>query len=50
MWGIVAAVLVICWLLGFLVFHVTGFFIHVLLLIALVSLVFHFVRRSGRTP
>jgi len=50
MWAIVAIVLVIFWVLGFVVFHVSSLLIHILLLIALVSLVFHFVRRSGRTP
>lgn len=44
MFGIVAVVLVVMWLLGFVVLHVSSFLIHVLLLIALVSIVMHFVR------
>jgi hypothetical protein len=40
----IAAVLVILWALGFLAFHVTTAFIHVVLLIAVVLVVLHFVR------
>lgn len=32
----IAAILVILWLLGFVVFHVTGALIHLLLLVAIV--------------
>ena len=48
MLGIIAAVLVVLWLLGFFAFHVTTAFIHVLLVIAVVMVVLHFVqgRRS----
>ena len=42
---ILAIVLLVLWLLGFLAFHVTSFAIHLLLLIGLVMLVMHFVRR-----
>jgi hypothetical protein len=44
MLGIIAAVLVIMWLLGFFAFHVTTAFIHVLLVIALVMVALHFMR------
>ena len=47
MLAIIAAVLVILWLLGFLAFHVTTGFIHLLLILAVISLVIHFMR--GRT-
>jgi hypothetical protein len=40
-------VLLIAWVLGWTVFHVAGGLIHLLLLIAVISLVLHFVR-SGR--
>ena len=40
---ILAAILIIAWLLGFTVFHVTAAFIHVLLVLALVMFVLHFV-------
>jgi len=46
MLGIIAAVLVVLWLLGFLAFHITSGLIHILLVIALVMIVLHFV--SGR--
>lgn len=32
------------WVLGWLVFHVAGSLIHLLLLVAVVSLILHFVR------
>ena len=44
MLGIIAAVLVVLWLLGFFAFHVTAAFVHVLLVIAVVLLVLHFMR------
>jgi hypothetical protein len=44
MLGIVALVLVVLWVLGFLVFKVAGIFIHLLLLAALVSVIMHFMR------
>lgn len=37
-------VLVILWLLGFLAFHVAGGLIHLLLIVAVISLILHFVR------
>jgi hypothetical protein len=44
MFATVAVILVVMWLLGFFVLHVSSFLIHILLLIALVSIVMHFVR------
>ena len=41
------AVLLVLWLLGFFAFHVAGGLIHLVLIIAVISLVIHFVR--GRT-
>jgi hypothetical protein len=38
------AVLLVLWLLGFLAFHVAGGLIHLLLILAVVSLVVHFIR------
>ena len=37
-------VLFIAWISGWLVFHIAGGLIHVLVIIALISLVLHFVR------
>ena len=47
MLGVIAAVLIILWLLGFFAFHVTTAFIHAALIVGLILLVLHFV--SGRT-
>jgi hypothetical protein len=41
------AVLLVLWLLGFFAFHVASGLIHLLLIIAVISLVMHFFR--GRT-
>lgn len=46
MLGIIAVVLVVLWLLGFLAFHVGGGLIHLLLVIAVVMIILHFV--TGR--
>ena len=40
-------VLLVLWLLGFFAFHVAGGLIHLLLIIAVISLIMHFFR--GRT-
>jgi len=37
-------ILLVLWLMGFLAFHVAGGLIHLLLIIAVISLVIHFVR------
>ena len=37
-------ILVILWLMGFFAFHVAGGLIHLLLIIAVISLVVHFFR------
>ena len=42
----VVIVLVVLWALGFFAFHVTGAFIHVLLVVALVVLVLRLMRGS----
>lgn len=46
MWGAIAVVLVILWLLGAFAFKVTGALIHLLLIVAVVALVLHFARRT----
>jgi Family of unknown function (DUF5670) len=40
----IAAVLLVLWLLGFFAFHVTGGLIHVVLVVALIVFVLHFLR------
>ena len=39
-----AIVLFVLWILGWFVFHVAGGLIHVLLVVAIVTLIVHFVR------
>jgi hypothetical protein len=48
MWLALGVVLVVAWVAGFLIFHVAGFLIHILLLCAIISIVFHFLR-GGKT-
>jgi uncharacterized protein DUF5670 len=49
MWIGIAIVLLLLWVGGFVMFHVAGFFIHILLILAVISLILHFVfgRRSA---
>ena len=47
MLGIIAAILIVLWLLGFFAFHVTSGLIHIALVVGLVMLVLHFV--TGRS-
>jgi len=42
-------ILLILWLGGFLVLHVAGALIHLLLILALIAIVYHFVAGSRRT-
>ena len=44
MFAILAIIFVVLWLGGFLAFHITSAAIHLLLLIAVVLIVLHFVR------
>lgn len=41
------AMLVVAWLLGWGVFHVAGGLIHLLLIMAVISVIAHFVRGRG---
>jgi hypothetical protein len=47
MLGIIAAVLIVLWLLGFFAFHVTSALIHVVLVVGLVLVVIHLL--TGRS-
>lgn len=42
----IAAVLIVLWLLGFFAFHVTTSFIHIALILGLIFLVWHFMKRG----
>jgi hypothetical protein len=46
MFLILAVVLVVLWLGGFFVLHVSSFLIHLLIIFAIISLIMHFI--SGR--
>jgi hypothetical protein len=46
MLAIIAAVLIILWLLGFFAFHVTTGLVHIALVVGLILLVVHFLRGS----
>ena len=43
-------VLLIAWLLGWFASHVTSALIHILLVVAVIALILHFVRGTARTP
>ena len=49
MLAVVAAVLIVLWLLGFLAFHVSSGLVHVLLVIGIVMLLLHFFRGRSAT-
>jgi Family of unknown function (DUF5670) len=46
MWIGIAILLLLLWAGGFFAFHVAGFLIHILLILAVVSFVIHFI--TGR--
>jgi hypothetical protein len=43
LWTILFIVLLIAWIGGFTVYHVAGGLIHILLVLAVISLIMHFV-------
>ena len=49
MLGLIAAVLIVLWLLGFFAFHVTTSFIHLALVVGIVLLVLHLLRGRSAT-
>jgi hypothetical protein len=49
MLGMLAAVLIVLWLLGFFAFHVTTGFIHIVLVVGLILLLFHLLSGRGAT-
>lgn len=49
MFLMIAVVLIALWAAGFLAFHVAGGLIHLLLVVALISIVWHFVAGKSRT-
>jgi hypothetical protein len=47
MFLVIALILVLAWVGGFVVFHTAGFLIHLLLILAVISLIMHFVRGAS---
>nr|HET6901484.1 lmo0937 family membrane protein [Ktedonobacteraceae bacterium] len=45
LWGLFVVLLVL-WLLGFVVFHVTSFLIHILLVLAVIVLIYNVVMHT----
>lgn len=39
--------LFLAWIFSFLVFHIAGGLIHILLILAIISIIVHFARRAG---
>ncbi len=46
---ILFVVLLVAWILGFGVFHIAGAMIHILLVLAVIALIVHFVRGTTST-
>jgi Family of unknown function (DUF5670) len=49
MLGMIAAVLIVLWLLGFFAFHVSTGLIHILLIVGIIMLLLHFFRGRPAT-
>ncbi len=49
MFLILALVLILAWVGGFFMFHTAGFLIHLLLVFAVISIIFHFLRGRSST-
>ena len=45
----IAIILLVLWALGFFIFPVAGGLVHVLLIIAVIAIVWHFVKGRGAT-
>ena len=48
MFAIIAAILVVCWLLGLVAFHITAGLFHLVLVLAVILLVLHFMQGRSR--
>ena len=44
---ILFVLLFLAWIFSFLVFHIAGGLIHILLVLAIISIIVHFARRAG---
>jgi len=48
MFLIIGIVLIVLWLGGFFIFHIASLFIYILLILAAISIIFHFLRGGTR--
>ncbi len=46
----IALVLIVLWALGFFVFPVAGGLVHILLIIAVIAIIWHFLKGRGTAP
>ncbi len=46
----IAIILAVVWILGLTIWHVASAAIHILLALAVISIIVHFVRRLRRSP
>ena len=44
MWIGIAILLAICWVVAFFVLHLTSFLIYILIIVAVIALIYHFIR------
>ena len=44
----IGIILLVLWALGFLAFHVAAGAIHILIVLAIIAVIVHFVRRPGK--
>jgi hypothetical protein len=49
MFGIIGVILLLLWLGGFFAFHITSGVIHILLVLAVISILYHFFAGSRAT-
>ncbi len=47
MFATIAVILLVLWLCGFFIFHVAGGLIHILIVLAVIAFIVHFVRGRG---
>jgi hypothetical protein len=46
----IALVLIVLWALGFFIFPVVGGLVHILLIIAVIAIIWHFIKGRSTTP
>ncbi len=46
----IALVLIVLWALGFFIFPVVGGLVHLLLIVAVIAIIWHFIKGRSNTP